>query len=384
MSYKRLRTVVPALGVVASLMAVSAPADAHPANPQAEQSGAVFVQTNDPSGNQIAVYAREKNGSLTGIRRYDTGGKGGAIKGAVVDKLASQGSLVYDSAHRLLIAVNAGSGTITTFRVSDRKLSDRKVASTGKGSFPVSIAVHGNLAYVLDAARSGAVKGFRITGNKLQAIAGSERSLELDPNAMPRFVNTPGQVGFTPDGHHLVVTTKANGSNIDVFDVHGDGRLEATPTRTKSATPVPFGFVFDDASRLVVGEAATSSVTTYKMSSGDRYDAIGSVADGQAALCWIARAGKYYFVANAGSANVSAYTVDSSGRPTLVGKSGVAAMTDPGTIDLAASPDGRFLYVETGAKGIVDAFAVGANGSLTPLGSKGGLGAEQIEGIAVS
>ena len=47
------------------------------------------------------------------------------------------------------------------------------------------------------------------------------------------------------DGSKLIATTKANGSNIDVFGVRWDGRLSAAPVQNTSATPVPFGFVFD-------------------------------------------------------------------------------------------------------------------------------------------
>ena len=58
--------------------------------------------------------------------------------------------------------------------------------------------------------------------------------------------------------------------------------------------------------------------------------------------------------------------------------------TRGGTVDAAASPDGRFLYVQTGADGGVDAFRIGADGGLTPAGSVTVPGAVGGEGIAVS
>src|SRR5207247_1123360 len=77
---------------------------------------AVFVQTNELGGNQIAVYDRAPDGTLTQVGTYATGGLGGAaVPGTESDRLGSQGSLVL--AHRLLIAVNAGSDTISVFRV---------------------------------------------------------------------------------------------------------------------------------------------------------------------------------------------------------------------------------------------------------------------------
>lgn len=38
-------------------------------------------------------------------------------------------------------------------------------------------------------------------------------------------------------------------------------------------------------------------------------------------------------------------------------------------MDSAASRDGRFLYVQTGANGILDAFAINHDGTLSPIGA---------------
>jgi len=58
--------------------------------------------------------------------------------------------------------------------------------------------------------------------------------------------------------------------------------------------------------------------------------------------------------------------------------------TDGGTVDAATSPDGRDLYVQTGAAGIVDEFRVGSAGTLDELGSVTVPGAAGGEGIATS
>ncbi len=55
--------------------------------------------------------------------------------------------------------------------------------------------------------------------------------------------------------------------------------------------------------------------------------------------------------------------------------------TDAGTVDAATSSDGRFLYVQAGGPGTVDAFRIEANGSLTALGSLTVPGAAGGEGI---
>jgi hypothetical protein len=55
--------------------------------------------------------------------------------------------------------------------------------------------------------------------------------------------------------------------------------------------------------------------------------------------------------------------------------------TNAGTVDAASAAGGWFVYVQTGGAGIVDEFAVGAGGALTPIGSvtvPGGVGGEGI------
>ena len=104
-----------------------------------------------------------------------------------------------------------------------------------------------------------------------------------------------------------------------------------------------------------------------------------SQPDGQTALCWITRVGRYYYVSNTGSNTLSGYTI-SDGQPSLVGATGVVASTEPGPIDSTSPAGTTFLYVETGS-GTVGEFSVNGDGTLTPLGTVGGLPAG-IEGIA--
>lgn len=105
------------------------------------------------------------------------------------------------------------------------------------------------------------------------------------------------------------------------------------------------------------------------------------LGDGQAALCWVTSADGFYYVANAGSNTLSAYTVAASGMLSLVGSTGVVATTDAGPIDMAVSASGPYLYGEAGGAGAIDEFRVNSDGSLSPLGSVAGLGAG-IDGIA--
>jgi 6-phosphogluconolactonase (cycloisomerase 2 family) len=337
---------------------------------------AVFVQTDNTAGNAVVAYDRADDGTLTLAGTYPTGGLGGQLTGSVVDHLASQGSLSYDRADGSLYAVNAGSNTVSVFAVRGDRLRLRQVAGSG-GTFPVSIAVHGDLVYVLNAENGGSVSGFWAWGGRLLPIPGSTRPLGLNPTATPQFTNTPGQVAFSPDGSQLIVTTKANGDDIDVFGVGFDGTLSGHPVVNSEPGTVPFAITFDPAGHLVIADAGTNALSTFALSPGGTVTLLDSVGTGQSATCWVAPDGNLLFASNAGSATVSGYTSSAGGQLTLLGQTA----TDPGTVDAAVTPGGRFLYVQTGGNGIVDEFAVGGDGSLTEVGHVTVAGAVGGEGI---
>ena len=340
-------------------------------------AGAVFVQTDATSGNAILSYRRSADGALTFVGRVATGGNGGTAGGATADPLASQGSLVSAADGSALLAVNAGSNSVSVFGVHGADLTLRQTIASG-GLFPDSIAVHGDLVYVLNAGGDGSVSGFRLDDGRLRPITAGTRTLGLGNTVVPNFLTSPGQVAFTPDGRQLVVTTKLSTNSIDVFGVGRHGRLSATATATPSATPVPFALAFGPNGELVVAEAGAGTVSTYALGRDGSAHVIGSQADTQAAVCWIVQAHGYFYVSNAGSANVSAYRLSSSGAPQLIG---IAGATDPGTTDSVAADHGRFIYVESGGSGTVDGFSVTADGTLTKVVSLTGL-PTGIEGIA--
>jgi 6-phosphogluconolactonase (cycloisomerase 2 family) len=374
------RTGAVAGGVLAglALVAWAAPADAATGT-SGDDRAAVFVQNDATTGNSVVVYDRAENGTLHPAGQYATGGLGGVLTGSVVDHLASQGSLTYDRKHRLLYAVNAGSDSLSVFAVHGDRLALRQVIGSG-GSFPVSVTVHGDLVYVLNALGGGSIQGFRLDSGALTPLAGSRRPLGLDPAATPQFTHTPGQISFTPNGSRLVVTTKANGSAIDVFALDEHGRPSAAPTVNVEPGAVPFAVAFERDGRLAVANAGTNSVTTYALHPDGSLTALTTAATGQRATCWLVAGGPNLYASNAATANVTGLRPTVGGGLTLLGQTA----TDPGTVDAAATRDGRFLYVQAGGPGTVDAFRIAADGSLSPLGAVTVPGAAGGEGIAAS
>ena len=89
-----------------------------------DRSPAVFVMANAANRNEVISYQRNADGTLTEERHFSTGGRG---SGGNNDPLESQGSLTLTQDHSHLLAVNAGSGDISFFRIhgSDLDLRDR-------------------------------------------------------------------------------------------------------------------------------------------------------------------------------------------------------------------------------------------------------------------
>jgi 6-phosphogluconolactonase (cycloisomerase 2 family) len=346
-----------------------------PPPPPYRSNHPVFVQTDNTAGNQVIAYDQGRDGSLTEVGAYPTEGLGGELEGSVVDHLASQGSLAYDADNHLLYAVNAGSDSVSVFAVFGDQLSLQQVISSG-GSFPVSVAVEHGLVYVLNAEGGGSLQGYRAGFGRLFPIPGSNRALGL-PTETPRFTHTPGQVAFSPDGSKVIVTTKAAGSDIDVFAVQAFGRLSTTPVVNSEPGTVPFAVTFDQAGNLLVTQAGTNAVTSYALHGDGTVAPLSTLATGQQATCWIVRAGSVAYASNAGSGTLSNVALGAGGQLSSLG----TTETSGGTVDAALAANGRILYVQGGAAGTVDVFSIGAGGALTKVGTVIVPGAVGGEGI---
>jgi 6-phosphogluconolactonase (cycloisomerase 2 family) len=377
-----VKSLIRLLGVLAPLAAAVIGGSSIPVLASEGDDGtghALFVQTNNPSGNAIAAYHRNSDGTLAYQASYSTGGLGGREAGAAADPLASQGSLVLARDAGLLLAVNAGSNTVSVFQASGDRLRLNQVIWSG-GGFPTGIAVHENLVYVMDAGGQGFVSGYAIKGGRLQAIANSTRSLGLGGANPPFFLGAPAEVGFTPDGAHLVVTTKTH-NTVDVFTVGDEGRLSAQPV-SNAVSGVPFAFLFDRAGRLVLNYAGSSSLQTFVIAGNGAITPAGAaVSDGQPALCWEIAAHGFVYGGNAGGNDISQFRVNPNGSITLV--NAIAASGIPGAIDMAQA-GGRFLYAESEVSSSVHAFSIGSDGSLTAIQTVTVPDGSSLEGIAAA
>ena len=350
-------------GVTTPAAAFESSLEARPDHDEGGGSGgprAVYTLTNQVAGNAVAVFNRAADGTLSAAGTVATGGTGTGAG------LGSQSAVSLSNDGRRLFAVNAGSNDVSVFAVSPAGLAlASRTASSG--TLPISLTVHGNVLYVLNAGGSGNISGFTVgTSGDLTPIAGA--TLPLSGSTVG-----PADVQFSPDGRHLVVTEK-NTNLLDVYAVDASG-VASGPTTTASAGGTPFGFAFGLRNDLFVSEAAGSASSYVLDASGTPALVSGAVSTHQGAPCWavVTADGRFGFTGN-GAGSVSAFAIAPDGAISLVDVNGGTALIGSGINDIALSHNSRYLYVlQTAGAQAIHAFRVAADGHLTALGPVAGL-----------
>ena len=342
---------------------------------------AVFVMSNNADRNQVIAFEREYDGGYSEGRRFDTQGRG---TGGVNDPLESQSSLLLSSDHSLLFAANAGSGDITVFHVNGDQLfiADREASG---GSQPVSLAQWGSTLYVLNSGGAGSVVAFHIGRNgQLNKI--DHATAFLSANA------TGGaSVAVSPDGKTVAVVERLANS-IDTFDVSNDGTLSKAVVNANPA-PGTFDARFAPDGKLIVSETGPagavdgSAISSYTVLADGTLSAVSqSVPTGGAANCWNASSpdGARVYVSNAGSSNLSGFTIGTGGVLAPIGGTIVGVNPAGSTnLDITISGDGKFLYTLNGEVGTVGVFAIQTDGTLQEVTQIQGLpAAVGFNGIA--
>ena len=415
-------TIVATLSLAAGtlLFSVSALADDNDTN----NGGAVFVGTNHNNTmdhsqppNQVAMYLRATDGSLTLRGYFDTGGQGsGPSHRFAGDGLGAAHSVQLSDDRNWLFVTNAGSNNVSVFRVNlDRgpgfrsfmnnglELTDLEPTGDGSPShrFPNSVTQRGNLVYVLNSADQGSITGFHLTGNgKLVPIPNSTRLLNANQTYPPDTLYNPVQVSFTPDGQHLIVTIKdgpaaglipgvtpTGPGRVLVFDMDPNGRPANTYTETDLSNHGPFGFSFDRTGNVLIAEfvggqpssSLTAAAGSFRLGGNDALTGITpDVSDTQLDTCWLENNGRYAFGANYSSGTISSFTIGPNGSLTLLAAAAGTTIHPSNVqgstpLDIRVSPNGKFVYDVLPGSGKVAAWSVNPDGSLNKIDEYSGL-----------
>jgi 6-phosphogluconolactonase len=341
-----------------------------------DAAAAVYVQTNDATANEVLGFERGEDGRLVALGRFPTGGRGSGQP-----HLPSQRSIVLGRDGRQLLVVNAGSDDVSLFAVERDGLTLTDRVASG-GVRPTSVAVSGDLAYVLNNA-SPNIAGFRIDDGRLVELDGSTRALSADDA-------DPAQVSFSVDGRALVVTERGTDS-ISTYAVDERGFADG-PTTIPSSGRTPYGFDFTADGTMIVTEAfggatGAAAASSYSLGGPGGLEPVsGSVGDTRSEVCWAAvtNDGRFAYVTNFGDGTISSYEIADDG--TLALRSAVAGSTrlgEKGIRDEAITRDGRYLYAIDADAQKVFGWTVRGDGELISIGAFGGV-PDTVAGLAAS
>ena len=325
----------------------------------------VYTLSNQVSGNSVMEYEGSNDGTLTFNASYPTGGTGTG------GGLGNQGAVILGADDEVLLAVNPGSNSISSFKVTDNGLSLKSTVSSD-GMRPVSVTVEKDIVYVLNAGGSGNISGFKLGNNgKLVPIPNSTRPLSSATAG-------PAQISFVNEGRAVVITEKA-ANMIITYTINEEGVPEAMHSIT-SATPTPFGFDAGKNGNIFVSEAAGGAPGASKLSSyhidnnGSISLLTGSVGANQSASCWVVITDneKYAFTTNTASNNLSNFDINKNTGAISV-NTAIASTTGMGPIDAALSDNSKYLYVLNSGSHSISVYAVTNNGGLSNVQTLTGL-----------
>ena len=327
----------------------------------------VYTMSNSPSGNQILVFERGIRGNLRQVGSFPTGGIGTG------GPLGNQGGIVLDPSFRWLFVINAGDGTISSFRVLKEGLQLVDTQPSG-GFSPVSLTVFGTLLYVVNAgnpenptSNPDNISGFRFDINGvLTPVSSSTRTLSQN-------LTGPAQISFNKEGTVLLITEKAT-NKITSYTVQADGTPGTFHTRP-SAVPTPFGFSLGDGDLVYISEANQGNagvVASYQVNretgvvTGPAID----ILNAENATCWvvISNDGKVGYATNTASATISTFKINFDGTMKPLFRR-FNIQTGAGPIDLVLTRDGENLYTLNSGANEIQTFRIKRDGGLSRRGS---------------
>ncbi|MEP6466109.1 MAG: beta-propeller fold lactonase family protein [Parafilimonas sp.] len=323
----------------------------------------LYTEDNNAGTNGIMMYKINTDGSLDLMGTTASGGVGTGAG------LGSQGAVIISADNSWLFAVNAGSNSVSSFKInSDGTLMLAGTAAT-HGMKPVSVAAKSNMLYVLNTGSDNICGLWIGNDGTLTDIANSMQSLSATA------VDAP-QIAFSPVGNQVIVTEKAT-NTISTFKINSDGSANAG-IFTPSVGATPFGFAFARDKYMIVsnaagGAAGQGSATSYTVSNSMLYDVNGAIADYQAAPCWfaVAKYGRFAYTTNTASNSISSYYISDAGALYLA--QSTAGTTDAGPVDIVVAPNNYFVYELNGSGKSIGEYHRKFLGGLIIMGNQTGL-----------
>jgi 6-phosphogluconolactonase (cycloisomerase 2 family) len=212
-----------------------------------DYTGAVYAGT-DAQENGLVAYGRNPDGTLAYIGEYRSGGAGGRLNtGGPIDPLISAHS-VLNVGNRFVLQINAGSNSVSSFRVNkDFSLTLVDVVPSD-GFGPDTIAVRDGVVYVANVDNDGVFTGPEDQVGNLVAFALNRGTGHLQeiPRSKRQLVGRPSDLAIAPSGRSLIVSIynagsssisdSAANSELESFDILRPGLLTPLPVSAITST----------------------------------------------------------------------------------------------------------------------------------------------------
>jgi 6-phosphogluconolactonase (cycloisomerase 2 family) len=410
-----------------------------------DYTGAVYAGTDDGQKNGLVAYGRKADGTLAFIGEYLSGGAGGRLNtGGPVDPLISAHS-VLNVDNRFVLQVNAGSNTVSSFRVNkDFSLTLVSVVPSG-GFGPDTIVERDGVVYVANVDSDGVYTGPPDQVGDIDAFElnrGTGHLREI-PGSKRQLLGRPSDLAVAAGGRSLVVSIYNAGSSaisdtaaaaeLESFAIVRPGFLTPSPVSAITSTqrnndqnrnlPSAIGIAIRESSGhqvVVVTEsreflangqpAPLSQFQTGSVSTFDLND-LGSLrpisldvptssqvttgpTNTSTSSCWISfdKDGRSFWVVSASSSIISSFRFNEDGSVEEVDSraaTGVPVNPDAanpaagatGFVDVAETGNSDFLYELESGTGKVAVYRISSPDSPLTLLQQISTGLPQIGGV---
>jgi 6-phosphogluconolactonase (cycloisomerase 2 family) len=250
--------------------------------------------------------------------------------------------------------------------------------ATGANPTGVGVDPSGRFAYV----SNGGINVNNVSAYRIDATSGVLNAVSGSPFAAGL---SPGAVSVDPSGRFAYVANLSS-DNVSAFRIDTSNGALASAGAAVAAGTLPRAVSVDPSGRFVYvvngsGVAGGNSVSAYRIDAGDGTLApidAGPTPDIQnfpagtaPSSVSVDPSGRFAYVANSGSSNVSAYRINATtGALEAVTNSPFAAGLGPSSV--AVHPSGEFVYVANGSSASISAYRIDAsNGALIPIDADG-------------
>ena len=350
-------------------------AAALPKTAQAEDFvGAVYAGTNDAQNNGLVAYGSNSDGTLTFIGEFLSGGNGGRLNtGGPIDTLISQHS-VLNVDNRYVLQVNAGSNTVSSFRVN-RDFSLTLISVVPSGGFgPDSIVERAGIVYVANVDSDGVYSGPDDQVGNLVAFALNRGTgvLTAIPGSTRQLVGRPSDLAIARNGHSLVVSLY-NAGSLAISDEAANAELVSFAiTQPGLLTASPVSAVISTQRNNAAGRNLPSAIgIAIRELRGQEVvvaaEAREFLADGQPASLSQFQTGSVSTFELSGSSFLSPISLDvPTSTPITTGPTN----TTTSSCWLAFDESGRTLYVVGASSSVISSFRFDEGGAVTLIDSR--------------